>query len=49
MLGRAGRIRWPRSVVQAKGHAVVLAALMWAAAAVVGFAGSGDRGIAGPL
>ncbi|HLG57309.1 MAG TPA: glycosyltransferase family 87 protein [Vicinamibacterales bacterium] len=49
MLGRAGPVQWPRSMVQAKGHAVVLAALMWTAAAVVGFAGSGDRGIAGPL
>jgi hypothetical protein len=41
--------RWPRSARQAKGHAVVLAVILWLAAAVVGFTGPGDRGIAGPL
>ncbi|MGH7551814.1 MAG: glycosyltransferase family 87 protein, partial [Longimicrobiales bacterium] len=43
------RIRWPRSVRHAKVHAALLALFIWIAAAVIGFAGSGDRGIAGPL
>ena len=45
----AVRIRWPRSADQAKRHAVVLAVMMWAFAAVIGFMGYGDREIAGPL
>jgi alpha-1,2-mannosyltransferase len=43
------RLRWPRSAPHAKGHAVVLAAILWLMAAVVGFTGTSDRGIAGPL
>lgn len=43
------RIPWPRSARHATKQAVVLAALLWTAAAVIGFAGPGDRGIAGPL
>ena len=43
------RLRWPRSAGQAKGHAIVLALILWIVAAVVGFTGTGDRGIAGPL
>ena len=43
------RLRWPRSAPQAKGHAVVLAVIIWIMAAVVGFTGTSDRGIAGPL
>ena len=43
------RLRWPRSARQAKGHAVVLAVILWIMAAVVGFTGGSDRGIAGPL
>jgi hypothetical protein len=43
------RLRWPRSARQAKGHAIVLAAILWIMAAVVGFTGTSDRGIAGPL
>lgn len=43
------RLHWPRSARQAKGHAIVLAVILWIMAAVVGFAGAGDRGIAGPL
>jgi hypothetical protein len=43
------RLRWPRSARQAKGHAVVLAVILWVFAAIVGFTGSSDRGIAGPL
>jgi hypothetical protein len=40
---------WPRSVRHAKAHAVLLAVFIWIAAAVIGFAGPGNRGIAGPL
>jgi hypothetical protein len=43
------RLHWPRSARQAKGHAVVLAVILWAFAAIVAFTGSSDRGIAGPL
>lgn len=43
------RVRWPRSTRQAKGHALVVALILWLMAAVVGFTGTGDRGIAGPL
>lgn len=42
-------VRWPRSARHAKNHAVILAVLMWLAALVVGFAGTSDRGVAGPL
>jgi len=44
-----GRARWPRSLRHAKVHAALLAFFIWIAAAVIGFAGPGDRGIAGPL
>jgi len=43
------RLRWPRSARQAKGHALVLAVILWVIAAVVGFTGTSDRGVAGPL
>ena len=43
------RVRWPRSARQAKGHALVVALILWIMAAVVGFTGTSDRGIAGPL
>jgi Glycosyltransferase family 87 len=43
------RLRWPRSARQAKGHALVLAVMMWIMASVVGFTGTSERGIAGPL
>jgi alpha-1,2-mannosyltransferase len=43
------RLRWPRSARHAKGHAIVLAVILWIMAAVVGFTGTSDRGIAGPL
>src|SRR4029453_18245121 len=43
------RLRWPRSARQARGHAFVLAVILWIIAAVVGFTGRSDRGIAGPL
>jgi hypothetical protein len=43
------RLRWPRSARQAKGHALVLAVILWVIAAVLGFTGTSDRGIAGPL
>jgi len=43
------RLRWPRSAGQAKGHAIVLAVILWLIAAVVGFTGTGHRSIAGPL
>jgi alpha-1,2-mannosyltransferase len=43
------RPRWPRSARQAKVHAILVAVILWIAAAVVGFAGTSDRGIAGPL
>ena len=43
------RFPWPRSARHAKKQAVILATLLWAAAAVVGFTGRSDRGIAGPL
>jgi len=42
-------IRWPRSARQAKGHAILLAVFMWVAALAVGFIGTSDRSIAGPL
>jgi hypothetical protein len=45
----APKISWPRSARHAKGHAIVLAVMMWIFAAVVSFTGAGDRGIAGPL
>ena len=40
---------WPRSARQARGHAIVLAIVLWIAASVVTFSGSDDRSIAGPL
>ncbi len=40
---------WALSAREARGHALVVAAVLWIAAAVIGFAGRGDRGIAGPL
>ena len=43
------RIPWPRSARHATTHAIILATLVWIAAAVIAFAGPGDRGIAGPL
>lgn len=43
------RLGWPRSARQARGHAIVLAVILWIIAAVVGFTGRSDRGIAGPL
>jgi hypothetical protein len=43
------RLPWPRSVRHAKKQAVILASLLWIAAAVVGFTGPGNRSIAGPL
>ena len=49
MAGVITRIPWPRSAGHARKQAVVLAVLLWIGAAVIGFAGSGDRGIAGPL
>src|SRR5688572_4195596 len=48
-MGIFDRLCWPRSARQAKGHAIVLAVILWLTAAVVGFTGDGDRGIAGPL
>jgi hypothetical protein len=46
MIRRPG---WPRSARQAKGHAIVVAVILWIAAAIVSFVGTSDRGIAGPL
>lgn len=43
------RLGWPRSATHARKHALILGSLLWIAAAVVMFAGQGDRGIAGPL
>jgi alpha-1,2-mannosyltransferase len=43
------RFRWPRSAREAKGHAIVLATIMWTMTAVVEFTGSSDRGISGRL
>jgi hypothetical protein len=43
------RIPWPRSARHATKQAMILATLLWIAAAVIGFAGPGNRGIAGPL
>ena len=45
----AARIRWPRSRRHATMHAVLLGSFCWIAIVVVGFAGPGDRSIAGPL
>lgn len=49
LTGIVARIPWPRSQRHAKAHAVLLACALWIAAAVIGVAGPGDRGIAGPL
>lgn len=43
------RPRWPRSARQAKGHAILVAVVIWILTAVVSFTGTSDRGIAGPL
>jgi len=43
------RIPWPRSARHATKQAMILATLLWIAAVVVSVAGSGNRGIAGPL
>jgi hypothetical protein len=43
------RPRWPRSARQAKGHAILVAVIVWIMATVVSFTGTSDRGIAGPL
>ena len=43
------RPRWPRSARQAKGHAILVAVILWIVAGVVSFTGTSDRGIAGPL
>jgi hypothetical protein len=43
------RIPWPRSARHATTQAFVLATFLWVTAAVIGFAGPGDRSIAGPL
>src|SRR5262245_38776265 len=43
------RPRWPRSARQAKGHAILVAVILWIVAAVVSFTGTSDRGVAGPL
>jgi len=40
---------WPRSTHQAKGHAILVAVILWIVAGVVSFTGTSDRGIAGPL
>lgn len=40
---------WPRSARHAKGHAIVLAVILWLLALGVSFVGTSDRGIAGPL
>lgn len=42
-------MRWPRSARHARVHAILLAVVLWIAAAVFGLAGSSDRSIAGPL
>jgi hypothetical protein len=43
------RPSWPRSARQAKGHAILVAVILWIVAGVVSFTGTSDRGIAGPL
>ena len=43
------RPRWPRSARQAKGHAILVAVILWIVAGIVSFTGTSDRGIAGPL
>jgi alpha-1,2-mannosyltransferase len=40
---------WSISAREARWHARMLAAVLWIAAAVIGFAGAGDRSVAGPL
>jgi alpha-1,2-mannosyltransferase len=49
LIGTVARIHWPRSQRHAINHAIIAATLLWIGAVVVTFAGSGDRGIAGPL
>ena len=48
-MSRFRRLRWPRTARHAKGHAIAVAVILWIMTAVVGFSGTGDRGIAGPL
>jgi len=48
-MSRFRRLRWPRSARHAKGHAIAVAPILWIMAAVVGFTGASDRGVAGPL
>ena len=43
------RMPWPRSARHATNHAILAATLLWIGAAVVTFAGPGDRSIAGLL
>lgn len=40
---------WPRSIRQARAHALITAVILWSAAVVFFAAGRGDRSIAGPL
>ena len=47
--GLVARLPWPRSARHATSQAIILGTLLWIAAAVISFAGPGDRGIAGPL
>jgi hypothetical protein len=49
LAGIGARIPWPRSASHATKQAIILATLLWIAAAVVGVAGPDARGIAGPL
>jgi len=49
LTGLLRRIRWPRTQRHAINHAIIAATLLWIGAAVVTFAGPGDRSIAGLL
>jgi hypothetical protein len=49
LAGIAARIPWPRSARHATQQAIILATLLWIAAAVVVIARPGARGLAGPL
>jgi glycosyl transferase family 87 len=40
---------WPRSILQARTHAMLMAAVLWVALIITYVAGDGDRSIAGPL
>ena len=46
---RVANWRWPRSVRQARAHAILAAIVLWVSAIVTLTAGSGNRSIAGPL